>query len=89
MPITNPIKCRKLRLASFLAMLLLGNLAEEEKNGNAKDVKTRQTCRYQDDDIPPTTTSGDREGDGGWRDDNGKRKRRDREIGKRRERQQS
>lgn len=82
--------------ASFLAMLLLGNLAEEEKNGNAKDVKTRQTCRYQDGDVPPTTTSDDREGDGGWRDDNGKRKRErkerersERERGKRRERQQS
>lgn len=50
---------------SFLAMLLLGNLAEEEKNGNAKDVKTRQTCRYQDGDVPPTTTSDDRERDGG------------------------
>lgn len=56
-------------------MPLLGNLAEEEKNGNAKDVKTRQTCRYQDGDVPPTTTSDDREGDGGWRNDNGKRKR--------------
>lgn len=32
---------------SFLATLLLGDLVEEEKNGNAKDVKTRQTCRYQ------------------------------------------
>jgi len=38
-------------------------------------VKTRQTCRYQDGDVPPTTTSDDREGDGEWRDDNGKRKR--------------
>lgn len=53
--------------ASFLAMLLHGNLAEEEKNGNAKDVKTRQTCRYQDEDVPPTTTLDDREGDAGWR----------------------
>lgn len=46
---------------SFLAMLLLGDLAEE-KNGNAKDVKTRQTCRYQDGDVPRTTTSDDRKG---------------------------
>lgn len=74
MPITNPIKCRK-SPASFLATLLLGNLAEEEKNGNAKDVKTRQTCRYQDGDVPPTTTQmTGREAGGGWRDDNGKRK---------------
>jgi len=64
-------------------MLLLGNLAEEGKNGNAKDVKTRQTCRYQDSDVPPTTTSDDREGDEGWRNDNGKRKRERRERRKR------
>lgn len=50
---------------SFLATLPLGGLAEEEKSEDAKDVKTRQTCRYQNDDVPRTTTSDDREeGDG-------------------------
>lgn len=67
---------------SFLATLLLGDLAEEEKNGNAKDVKTRQTCRYQNGDVPRTTTTSD---DRGRRDDNRKREReRERERGKER-----
>lgn len=57
---------------SFLATLLLGDLVEEEKNGNAKDVKTRQTCRYQNGDVPRTTTTSD---DRGRRDDNRKRER--------------
>jgi len=55
-------------------MLLLGNLMEEEKNGNTKDVKTRQTCRYQNGDVPPIT-SHDKKGGGEWRNDNGKRER--------------
>lgn len=46
---------------SFLATLPFSGLAEEEKSGNAKDMKTRQTCRYQDGDVPRTTTSDDRE----------------------------
>lgn len=68
---------------SFLATLsTLDGLAEEEKSGNAKDVKTRQTCRYQDGDVPRTTTSNDREeGDGETiRENRRERERRDNRV---------
>jgi len=65
------MKRRNFLPVSFLAArFLLGGPAEKEKGGNAKDAKTRQTCRYQNADIP--RTSDDREG---WRNDNGKRER--------------
>lgn len=51
---------------SLLVAILFGDSAEKEKGGNAKDVKTRQTCRYQNGDVS-RTTSDDRKGDGGGR----------------------
>lgn len=59
-------------------MLLLDDFVEEEKRAeNAKDVKTRQTCRYQNGDVPRTTTSDDRKRDRGWRDGSRKRQKRE------------